>query len=118
MQWCRGIEIDIPGERKQDKLAEATARSIRIVKIPCKSSEAYSQLDIPVNDNANSDQLITALKPFFVSSESIKEEALHRAAEGLMQSSDTPANMGVGRDRLSDMLRGERSPVTHADAMP
>lgn len=84
-------------------------RKITIVKIPCNPSEPYSEIEVLVNDQAAGDQLIEFLKPEFVSADSIKDDAVKQAAEGLLKSSTTPltVDLNKSKDRLSDMLRDQ-----------
>jgi hypothetical protein len=58
---CRGVEIDIPGERAGAAGAGA-GRVVSVVKIPCDASQPYAAVDVSVSEAGSSDQLTTLLK--------------------------------------------------------
>ena len=68
IEWLRskGIQIDIPGERKNKKVLTASdMRSIKCVKVPCDDKKPLVEVDIQIEKTGFGDQLLQALKPNF-----------------------------------------------------
>jgi len=68
IDWLRskGIQIDIPGERKTKKVLEAAdMRVVKCVRVPCDEKQALEEVDIHIDKNGFGDQLLQALKPNF-----------------------------------------------------
>jgi len=63
----RNVEIEFPGDRKTRPAPSPSSRTktIKIVKIPCCSSESYQELSISVDADKMGDQLTELLRIYF-----------------------------------------------------
>jgi hypothetical protein len=69
IDWLRskGIQIDIPGERKAKKVMNPTdLRIVKCVRIPWDDTQPLEEVEIQVDKTGFGDQLLQALKPNFV----------------------------------------------------
>ena len=64
----RGIQIEIPGERRSTDGASNLMGRVCVVRIPCDDREEYEELTVDFDDGQRGDQLIEGLRPFFSSS--------------------------------------------------
>ena len=69
----RGVEIEFPEDRNVPKVDDdinnkTASRKVYVVKIPCDEREELSEIQIPVKDGDNTDQMILILRIYFNSS--------------------------------------------------
>ena len=68
IDWLRskGIQIDIPGERKPKNLINPTnLRIVKCVRIPCDDKQPLEEVELQIDKTRFGDQLLQALKPNF-----------------------------------------------------
>jgi len=68
IDWLRskGIQIDIPGERKAKKMINPNdIRIVKCVRIPCDNKQPLEEVELQVDKTGFGDQLLQALKPSF-----------------------------------------------------
>lgn len=76
----RGVEIEFPSDRKKKGEKKVVdSRLVKVVKIPWDERLPYQELEIPVENGKNGDQLLERLRVYF-NQGSVEMDALKEAA--------------------------------------
>lgn len=114
MAWLRdrGIEIELPSDRKNAATKkEGPTRQLKIVKIPCDESKAFTEITIPVEDGKIGDQLPSILRIFF-NQGSVRVDDVKEAASTQFTNQDVKITQKT-LDKLSDVGSVEVFPLAH-----
>lgn len=105
----RGIEIELPSDRKGAASKGTSTRSLKFVKIPCDDSLPVTELSLPVEDDRAGDQLTSILRIYFTQG-SVKLDDVKDAAG--KQFTNQEVNISQNTiDKLSDVGSVEVFPL-------
>lgn len=105
----RGIEIELPSDRKSAASKGEATRPVKFVKIPCDESLPVTELTLPVEEDRTGDQLTSILRIYFTQG-SVKIDDVKDAAA--KQFTNQEVNISQKTiDKLSDVGSVEVFPL-------
>lgn len=110
----RGIQIEIPGERKKTSSRIDKNASVIVVRIPCDTTKKYEEVALDFDMGQGGDQLMDGLRPFFSSSStnSFNMEALQKTLKEQYGNQDVEVSQSALL-RASELGGVENFPIDH-----
>lgn len=114
----RGVKIEFPEDRNKVTTpidVDSSISYVKVVKIPCKITDPYSEIEVPI-DTHNGDKLLNSLKQYFTSvMDGIDEAAI---ADTLKTLHTNASSESIPRVTLSTLAKTSGTSEGSVEAFP